>query len=306
MTFSSASSVPEEKVFTLAKQDRHGIGAGELRRAVHDFCNQIVKTISGTPGDFGSRILYTARTGLQTKAVGVMDMDGFGARGIAGGSTTNMLPSWAPGGGVLYTSFKTGWPSLWIGKRRLAKGGRQYRKGRFAPGGSVVAVSVDVDGQADIFLMSPSGELLDNLSRHRENDVSPTWSPDGSRIAFVSDRTMTPQIYVMNRDGSGQRRLTMAGSYNSTPDWGPNGLIAFAGMDEGRSDIFTVDEAGLISRLTQDQSNNWDPTWSPSGRYIAFVSDREGPRQLWIMTADGRHQFKISNKKGMSTPAWQR
>lgn len=299
-------NVVDQKVYTLKKQDRKGLARGDLRRAVHDFANEIVELISGTPGVFGTRILYAVKTGLQTRGIGVMDMDGFDAHSVIGGSSINMLPSWAPGGGVVYTSFKSGLPSIWVGKKRLSKAGVEFRRARFSPDGGVLAVSVDQGGQADIFLMSPDGSLLQNLTNNWADEVSPTWSPDGGQIAFVSNRSGGPQIFVMNRDGSGQRRLTMAGSYNSTPDWGDNDLIVFAGMDEGRSDIFTVDLGGSISRLTQDQGDNKDPSWAPHGRYVTFVSDRDGGNHVWIMTADGRYQFRVGESGGASSTCWQR
>ena len=96
----------------------------------------------------------------------------------------------------------------------------------------------------------------------------------------------------------------MAGAYNSTPDFGPDGLVVFAGMDGGHSDLFTVDMAGNIRRLTQGQGSNKDPIWSPDGRWIVFVSNRDGQR-IWVMSADGRYQFPISKKPGSySTPDW--
>jgi TolB protein len=155
--------------------------------------------------------------------------------------------------------------------------------------------------------MTPDGREIANLTKHWADDVSPVWSPDGARIAFVSARSGGPQIFVMGSDGSGVRRLTMAGGYNTTPEWGPNGLIVFAGMDGGHSDVFTVDDAGTIVRVTQDQGSNKDPSWSPDGRYITFVSNREAGSKIWISTADGRYQFPVSKAAGgYSTPRWVR
>lgn len=299
-------NVVDKRVYGLDKQHREKVGADDLRLAVHEFCNQIVELVSGAPGVFHTRILFAVKARLGSRGIAVIDMDGYNEHVVIGADSINMLPSWAPGGGVLYTSYRSGKPDIWLGKKRLSKGGRHFRKARFAPDGSVAAVSVNVEDQSEIFLMAPDGTLQQNLTKHWGDDVSPAWSPDGSQIAFVSNRAGGPQVYVMNRDGSGQRRLTMAGSYNSTPDWGPNGLIVFAGMDEGHSDIFTVDLGGAISRLTQDQGNNKDPSWAPNGRYVAFVSDREGKNRVWIMTSDGRYQFRIGELGGAATTAWQR
>ena len=109
----------------------------------------------------------------------------------------------------------------------------------------------------------------------------------------------------MNKDGPGQRRLTMAGSYNSTPDFGPNGKIVFAGMDEGHSDILVVDLNGVITRITQDQGKNKDPAFSPDGRHIVFVSSRDGASKIFLSTEDGRYQQPITEKAaGYSTLYW--
>jgi TolB protein len=169
----------------------------------------------------------------------------------------------------------------------------------------VYAVSVDTGHTSDIWLLDASGKLTRNLTKGRGDNVSPSWSPDGRYITFVSSRSGTPQVHIMNSDGSGQRRLTMAGAYNSTPDFGPDGKIVFAGLDEGHSDLFTVDLAGNIERLTQGQGSNLDPVWSPDGRWIAYVSTRDG-RRIWLMTADGRHQFPLTRSMSCATPTWRR
>jgi TolB protein len=136
--------------------------------------------------------------------------------------------------------------------------------------------------------------------------VSPTFSPDGGKVAFVSNQGGSPQIYMMSTGGGGMSRLTHAGGYNYSPDWGKNGLIAFAGMEGGVSDIFTVSEGGAIRRLTQNQGFNKDPSWSPDGRYIAFVSTRSDGSGIYLMSADGRYQILVVKGGGFGNTAWER
>ena len=138
--------------------------------------------------------------------------------------------------------------------------------------------------------------------------TSPTWSPDCSQIAFVSSYSGKPQIYVIQADGTGMRRLTWVGNYNTTPDWSPKGdLIAFTARDERNVfDIFTINvKSGEVTRLTQDQGHNREPSWSPDGRYIVFESTRDGKQpRLYLMNADGRWQTRISATPGLRTPTW--
>ena len=80
----------------------------------------------------------------------------------------------------------------------------------------------------------------------------------------------------------------------------------FSGRDERASfDIFTVDLDGNIERLTQDQGNNFEPAYSPNGRYIVFASNRDGGRHLWLMTHDGQVQHRLSDDgDGYAEPTW--
>ena len=297
------SDVSMKKSFNLRTQLQTGLTKGTLRPGVHKFVNELIKAVTGTPGVFGSRIAYSARTGRESKGVFVISMDGKSRYGVAG-KGINMLPSWN-GGNVMFTSFLSGTPQIWMGNKQLSRSPGHYYKAA-ANGSGTIAVAVNRGGQADIFIMK-DGQLGKNLTNHPADDISPSWEPSGKRIAFVSSRSGGPQIYVMNADGSGQHRLTMAGNYNTEPCFGPNGQVVFSMQTDGKYDIFTVDMSGSMTRVTQDQGSNRSPTWSPDGRYIAFVSNRGGKTRIWIATADGRFQMPITEKSGgYQSLAWSR
>jgi TolB protein len=157
--------------------------------------------------------------------------------------------------------------------------------------------------------MNADGSGARRLTREPSLDLSPTWSPDGKRIAFVSDRSGTPQIYVMNADGSSTRRLTFQGNYNQTPAWSPRGdLIAFTARDERKVfDVFVISvDNGRIDRITQDQGRtNEEPSWAPNGRMLTFRTDRAGPSALVVSDAKGERQTIVAQGGGELTgPAW--
>lgn len=276
---------------------------GAVRAKTHAFANSVIEVLTGQPGLFGSRIAYSAKTTRWTRGIYVMDMDGYGAKAIIADDRINALPNFGKSG-VFHTSQGEGEdPQLYLSGKPFSKSPGKYRRAAQSSQGQI-AVSVDTGSGSNIWLMGPSGKLTRNLTQGNGDNISPSWSPSGTQITFVSNRSGGPQIFIMNADGTGQRRLSMAGAYNSTPDFGPDGLVVFAGMDEGHSDLFTVDMSGNIRRLTQGQGSNKDPIWSPDGRWIAFVSNRTGQR-IWVMSADGRHQYPISQKAGsFSTPDW--
>jgi TolB protein len=156
--------------------------------------------------------------------------------------------------------------------------------------------------------VNADGSGLQRLTRDPATDSSPTWSPDGRRLAFVSSRSGNPHIFVMNADGSSPRRITFQGNYNQTPRWSPRGdLIAFCARDERKVfDIFVVSvDTGRVARVTQDQGRtNEEPSWAPNGRLLTFSSDRGGHTQLVVSTVDGERQTVVTDGGDVTMPAW--
>mgnify|MGYP000160650349 CR=1 FL=1 len=299
-------SVSEKKAIPCKNQSHRGVASNKVRKATHDFINSLIEVITGKPGIFGSRIVLSVKTGQMERSIAVMEMDGSNFTIVIKNGTSNMFPKWAPGGKILYTSMMPGYPTLYLGEKRITNDAREYRGAVFTPDGKHICASVNLDGQSDLVLLDPNtGEIIKNITNTPYDEVSPSFSRDGSMIAYVSNKTGHPQVYVIRSDGTGERRLTMAGAYNTSPRFGPDGRVLFVGMDDFVTDIFTVDLAGNMMRMTQDQGNNRDPAWSPDGRYIVFLSDRTGRWKVWIMTEDGRYQFPITEKPmEFATPDW--
>lgn len=291
----------------VSAQSFPGVGPSGIRSAAHKFVNAVILEITGKPGIFGSRIAVSHKTGLTSRDIIAMEMDGSGRETLVSNGSANMFAKWVRGGRLLYTSFESGVPQIYLGSERLTHDEYQYRSAEMSPDGSVIVASVDMGEQSDLVLLNPkTGEITRRLTETEWDEVSPTWSNGGNLLAYVSSKGGNPQIYIMNADGTGERRLTMAGNYNTQPKFGPGNKVVFSGMDGFLSDLFFVDMEGNIARLTQGQGNNKDGSWSPDGRYLVFLSDRTGGWKVWIMTADGRWQFPISSDEGwFGTPDWR-
>lgn len=173
------------------------------------------------------------------------------------------------------------------------------------------------DSNFEICVMHADGTGLVNVTNNSAFDgYRPAWSPDGTRIAFTSDRDVSfgsSEIYVMNGDGSGVTRVTYTPqtydrNYSSWPAWSPDGSkIAFASNRDGADAIYVMNANGSgVTRLTSDMgvSDNV-PHWSPDGSKIAFnriVNAQPPSYAVYVMNADGSGLVNMTATLGID--AW--
>lgn len=126
-------------------------------------------------------------------------------------------------------------------------------------------------------------------------------SPDGRRLAFISRRSGSAEVWASNADGSGPVQLTsFGGPHVTTPRWSPDALwIAFDARVQTDGDIYVASAAGGQSRrLTTDPSDDGLPAWSRDGRWIYFTSTRTGGPQIWKMPAEGGQAIQLTRQGG--------
>ncbi len=130
-----------------------------------------------------------------------------------------------------------------------------------------------------------------------------------TKIAFSSNRDGNYEIYVMNADGSEQKRLTNNPAADGLPSWSPDGKkIAFQSTRDGNGDIYIMNADGREQkRLTNNVGANANgfPCWSPDGKKIAFVLNRDTNPEIYIMNADGSEQKNMTNNPAVDRiPSW--
>lgn len=133
------------------------------------------------------------------------------------------------------------------------------------------------------------------------NESNPRYSPDGRRMAFESDRSGHPEIWVANRDGAGAAALThFNGPVTGSPAWSPDGRwIAFDSRLEGHPAIFIISSAGgSPKRITEGKERDVIPSWSNDGKRIYFASPAAGDMQIWSVRIDGSERTQITKRGG--------
>jgi eukaryotic-like serine/threonine-protein kinase len=136
------------------------------------------------------------------------------------------------------------------------------------------------------------------------NEFDASFSPDGSKIAFSSDRTGEgTEIWIVNRDGSGRRPVTRgANKPEGSPRWSPDGNhLAFDGLgDDGQRQVFIVDQAGGEIRPIPQKRGAFDqvPSWSRDGIWVYFGSTRSGQSEIWRVRASGGEPEQMTTNGG--------
>ncbi|HSG00134.1 MAG TPA: protein kinase, partial [Vicinamibacterales bacterium] len=159
----------------------------------------------------------------------------------------------------------------------------------FSPDGARIAFH-ESDEDGGIFVAGATGE---SVRRVTDIGFHPSWSPDGTQIAFTTEEIWLPAsrsgvatLYVVDAGGGAARQVVDGDAAQAS--WSPSGdRLVYWSNTNGQRDIFTVAAAGgARTAVTEDAALDWSPVWSPDGRFIYFSSERGGAMNLWRIAVD--------------------
>lgn len=306
------------------------------RRQIHQVADSLLKAVYGLDGIASTRLLYTLRSknnGKWISEVYESDYDGANNRQVTQGQGYCVTPAYVPpkegqaSGGFFYVSYLNGQPKIFYaplkpssGSRLTLLSGNQLMPALSRQRDQIAYIS-DVTGNPDLFLQSINPETgatekpRQIFRAHRAVQSTPTFSPDGKKIAFVSNKDGSPRIYAMTIPPLNTRLedikvqlITKQSRESTAPNWSPDGTkIAFCAMTQGVRQIWIYDfEKKEERQITQGSGNKENPVWAPNSLHLAFNSTGKNGSELYILNLHQPQAVKITNGPGEKHyPCWE-
>lgn len=303
------------------------------RQKLHKLSDAIFKALFQEEGIASSRILYShqkpSSNGAWNAEIMECDWDGENARTVTNEKAYCVTPVLIPKGAgltrdlFLYVSYKTGQPKIFISSLEEGKGKKvvDIRGNQILPAISrtrdKIAFICDASGRTDLFVQpiepetGRTGTPKQLFSYPKSTQASPTFNPDGSKIAFVSDKDGAPRIYWISSEAQSKRQtahlITKKSRESSCPTWSPDGTkLAYSAKTEGIRQIWTYDfTTGEESQLTFGPGNKENPCWASNSMHLVFNSTDGNASDLYVVNLNQPEAIKITKGQGKNHyPTW--
>lgn len=288
-----------------------------LRRQAHVFVDDFVQAIGGK-GIAQTKLAFKGKTGKGSE-IFLADFDGFNPVAVTKDGSLVAAPSMIPGRlGMYYVSYKLNhadifYQDLSSGSRKIfARFGGSNLSPAASPDGQKVAMMLSKDGWPDLYVRdSGGGSDPIRLTKSKEDESSPCWSPDGKWICFAAKQTNGRRVLckILASGGSPEPIKTVGATSPTEPDWSPDGKwIAFTVQFGKNFQIFVVPAAGgeAVPLVAGE-----DPSWASNSRTLAFARRNGGTGDyvlslLDVHTKQYKDVSRISGSNSQSQPSWAR
>lgn len=306
------------------------------RRQIHKLADAVHQALFHTDGIANTRILYAYQSKTPqadgkgwVSEIWECDWDGANARQLTHDNSYSVTPVSIPenahyrNDSFLYVSYKMGQPKIYLGSLKGGQGKRliDLRGNQLLPAISAqrdkLAFICDAGGRTDLFLqpMNPKtgevGKPVQLFSYPRSTQASPTFSPDGSQVAFVSDKDGGVRIFIIptaiSEKRANAKMITIQNRESSCPAWSPDGTkLAYSAKTENVRQIWVYDFGTQEEwQLTSGPGNKENPSWAPDSLHLVFNSSDGSDTELYIANLNQPEAIKISRGSGKKHyPSW--
>jgi len=240
----------------------------QARATAHRIADFIYEKLTGDKGVFSTKIAYVVKRGPRYE-LQIADFDGANEQAALVSNEPIISPVWSPDG------------------RRLAYVSFENKK-------PVIYVHSLLDGKRHV------------AANFKGSNSAPAWSPDGKQIAVSLSREGGSQIFLVNPDGSGLRRLTSSSAIDTEPRFSPDGKMIYFTSDRGGSpQVYRMPSGGGdAQRVTFDGSYNVSPRLSPDGRTLAYITRNSGKFQVALLDLNNRQVQIITDSDRDESPSF--
>lgn len=292
--------------------------------------NFLIKNLMGIQGSLGGIVVWSESKKGENKNSLVMRRFGSDIqKQITYNLYNNTGVSWSPKGDAIIYSAQTdsgsnvfwqGFNPLRLKSERVFFSEGTSSSATWGNNGNIYLAKYMGDKNTDLIeytiVSGGSGHSLEmsrKLTKHMAIETEPALSPDGKTLAYISDRTGTPQVYLLNLATKKTTRLTKKGNYNSSPSWSPDGtMIAYNGVRNSKSVIFRVlvdDPLGFETQVSPKGMQAESPVWSSDGSIVAYQAKKTGQQNWKIyysLSSGSSAQRLTKSKRGVdeTSPSW--
>lgn len=291
---------------------------GTSPNAIYAAIDLILHQLFNVKGICQSRIAFSAETGRGKREIYMCDIDGSNIRKVTSNGSLNIEVSWHPSGkALLFNQYLTASAPLVEydmvrNRSRILSGMRGLNSGKISHNGKKIALIVTIGNQVDLFVRDYEGGNIIRLTNDRANEASPCWSPDDTKLCFVSDKTGRPKLYIISATGGKAERLKgTSGSECVAPAWNKNNLLAYTAK-LGSYVLKVMDLSPIVPMKETIESNKQyiaenlslqgeSPSWAPDNRHIVLSANGK------IIVADtrtGKSRILVQGKSSCTGAAW--
>ena len=274
----------------------------------------ILKKLFNINGICTSKIAFCAEVKPGYKEIYIANYDGSGVHKITSNGSLSVEPNWEPGQKrLVYTMYSKMYTDIIEydlpskGSRRLIKFPGLNAGATVSPDGKYFAVILSKDGTVDLYIKSINTRYLKRLTKSKNSESSPTWSPSGAKLCFVSDITRAPKLYTIPAAGGSMKRLPTVGTESVAPDWSSDNKIIYSAKMGKNYAIALLDLTGKgQSGVITSAAGDWEsPSWAPDNRHVVATRTLNGRSDIYVIdTWTKKAKRVLAGTVPFSNPAW--